>query len=90
MRIQRNFRFHEKYELSPSLEVFNVFDFQNITYASTTATNYGNPGINEKTGAVLAPSNPTFLALRDAAGNLLLTNSPGSPLQIQLGLRFKF
>lgn len=90
LRVQRNFRFGEKYELAPSLEVFNVFDFQNITYASTTATNYGNPGINEKTGAVLTPSNPTFLKLRDAAGNLLLTNSPGSPLQIQLGLRFKF
>jgi hypothetical protein len=90
LRVQRNFRFGEKYELAPSLEVFNVFDFQNLTYATTTATNYGNPGINEKTGAVLGPSNPTFLALRDSAGNLLLTNSPGSPLQIQFGLRFKF
>jgi hypothetical protein len=90
LRVQRNFRFGEKYELAPSLEVFNVFDFQNITYATTTATNYGNPGINEKTGEVLAPSNPTFLALRDAAGNLILTNSPGGPLQIQFGLRFKF
>jgi hypothetical protein len=90
LRIQRNFRFGEKYELAPSFEVFNVFDFQNITLASTTATNYGNPGINERTGDVLAPSNATFLAIRDAAGNLLLTNSPGSPLQIQLGIRFKF
>jgi hypothetical protein len=90
LRVQRAFRFGEKYELAPSLEVFNVFDFQNITYASTTATNYGNPGINERTGAVLGPSNPTFLALRDSAGNLLLTNSPGAPLQIQFGLRFKF
>jgi hypothetical protein len=90
LRVQRNFRFGEKYELSPSLEVFNVFDFQNITYSSTTATNYGNPGINEKTGEVLAPSNPTFLALRNATGDLLLTNSPGAPLQIQFGLRFKF
>ena len=90
LRIQRSFRFGEKYELAPSFEVFNVFDFQNITLASTTATNYGNPGINERTGDVLAPSNVTFLAIRDAAGNLLLTNSPGSPLQIQLGLRFKF
>ncbi|HYN26422.1 MAG TPA: hypothetical protein VES69_15480, partial [Pyrinomonadaceae bacterium] len=90
LRVQRNFRFGEKYELAPSFEVFKVFDFQNITYASTTATNYGNPGINERTGAVLEPSNPTFLALRNAAGDLLLTNSPGAPLQIQFGLRFKF
>ncbi|MDQ2936845.1 MAG: TonB-dependent receptor [Acidobacteriota bacterium] len=90
LRVQRNFRFAEKYEIAPSLEIFNVFDFQNITYASTTATNYGNPGINEKTGAALTPSNPTFLALRDSFGNLLLTNTPGAPLQIQFGLRFKF
>ena len=90
LRLQRNFKFGEKFELAPSVEVFNVFNFKNITLASTTATNYGNPGINENTGAVLAPSNPTFLALRDAAGNLLLTNSPGNPRQIQLGLRLRF
>jgi hypothetical protein len=90
LRIQRNFRWGEKYELAPSLEVFNFFDFHNITLGSTTATNYGNPGINEKTGEVLAASNPTFLQVRDANGNFLLTNSPGSPLQVQFGLRFKF
>lgn len=90
LRIQRDFRLGEKYRLSPSLEVFNLFDFQNIQYASTTATNYGNPGVNEKTGEVLAPSNPNFLKLRDANGNLLLTNAPGAPLQIQLGLRLTF
>jgi hypothetical protein len=90
LRIQRNFRFKERFELSPSFEVFNVFDFQNIQYASTTATNYGNPGINERTGEVLGPSNPAFLQLRDAAGNLRNTNSAAAPLQIQLGLRLKF
>jgi hypothetical protein len=90
IRIQRDFHFRERFTLSPSFEVFNVFDFNNLNYASTTATNYGNPGINEKTGEVLAPSNPTFLKLRDANGNLLLTNSAGTPLQIQLGLRLKF
>jgi hypothetical protein len=90
LRIQRNFRFKERLELSPSFEVFNLFDFQNITLASTTATNYGNPGINERTGEVLAPSNPFFLRIRDANGNLLLTNNTGTPLQIQLGLRLRF
>jgi hypothetical protein len=90
LRIQRNFRFRERFELSPSFEVFNLFDFQNLVFASTTATNYGNPGINERTGAALAPSNPTFLKLRDTNGNLLLTNGAGTPLQMQLGLRLKF
>jgi hypothetical protein len=91
LRIERKFKLGEKFELSPSFEAFNVFNIKNITYASTTATNYGNPGINERTGAVLGPSNPTFLSLRDpVTGALLLTNSPGSPRQIQLGLRLKF
>ncbi len=90
LRIQRDFRFGERYELSPSFEVFNLFDFQNIQIASTNQTNYGNPGVNERTGAVLAPSNPTFLRLRDASGNLITTNTAGQPLQIQLGLRLKF
>jgi hypothetical protein len=91
LRFERKFKLGEKFELSPSVEVFNVFNIKNITYSSTTATNYGNPGINERTGAVLAPSNPTFLALRDpTTGALLLTNSPGNPRQIQLGLRLKF
>jgi outer membrane receptor protein involved in Fe transport len=90
IRVQRGFRFGEKYELSPSLEVFNLFDFQNIQFASTRVLNYGNPGVNEKTGETLAPSNVDFLKLRDAAGNLITNNAPGAPLQIQFGLRFKF
>jgi outer membrane receptor protein involved in Fe transport len=90
LRIQRNFRFKEKYQISPSLEIFNLFDFQNIQFASTRVLNYGNPGINEKTGDVLAPSNVDFLKLRDTAGNLIQNNLPGAPLQIQFGLRFSF
>ncbi|HEX8072987.1 MAG TPA: carboxypeptidase regulatory-like domain-containing protein [Pyrinomonadaceae bacterium] len=90
LRIQRDFRLGERFELSPSFEVFNLFDFHNISLASTTATNYGNTGVNERTGAVLAPSNPTFLRIRDTNGNFILTNNPGAPLQIQLGLRLRF
>jgi len=90
LRIQRNFRFGERYELSPSFEVFNLFKFDNISLSSVTATNYGNPGVNERTGEVLTASNPNFLQKRDANGNYLLTNNPGDPLQMQLGIRFKF
>jgi len=90
LRIQRNFRFGERVELSPSFEVFNVFKFKNIFLASTTATNYGNPGVNELTGEVLPPSNPNFLKIRDANGNYLLTNIAGDPLQMQFGIRMQF
>lgn len=91
LRIQRNFHIGEKVEISPSYEVFNVFKFKNIQLASTTATNWGNPGVNEKTGEVLAPSNPNFLRIRDSVtGNYLLTNNAGAPLQMQFGVRLKF
>ena len=91
LRIERKFKLGEKFSISPSAEFFNLFNFKNVTLSSTTATNYGNPGINEKTGAVLPPSNPTFLLLRDPVTNAyLLTNSPGNPRQIQLGLRLTF
>ena len=90
MRFQRDFTFGERYKLSPTFEVFNVFKFDNIEYAGTAALNYGNPGVNENTGAVLGPTNPSFLRIRNAAGDYLLNNRPGSPLQMQLGVRFEF
>jgi hypothetical protein len=90
LRIERKFKIGEKFELSPSFEAFNLFNFQNIVFGSTTALNWGNPGVNENTGEVLAPSNAAFLQLRDAAGVLRNTNFAGSPRQIQLGLRLKF
>jgi len=76
--------------LSPSFEAFNLFNFKNLTFASSTAFNYGNPGINENTGEVLAASNPAFLQLRDANGALRNTNNSATPRQLQLGLRLKF
>ena len=47
-----------------------MFNFKNLIDGLTTALNYGNPGVNENTGEVLAPSNSAFLQLKDAAGNL--------------------
>lgn len=91
IRFQRPLRFGaERYTLTPSFEVFNVFKFDNIQLLGTTATNYGNPGINERTGEVLQPSNPDFLRIRSASGNYLLNNNAGAPLQIQLGVRLAF
>jgi hypothetical protein len=90
LRIQRNFNFGERVQLSPSVEFFNLFDFQNIQFGSTRVLNYGNPGVNERTGAVLAPSNVDFLKLRDINGNLITNNFPGAPFQVQFGIRLKF
>jgi hypothetical protein len=90
LRVERKFKIGEKLEISPSFEAFNLFNFQNIVFGSTTALNYGNPGVNENTGEILAPSNSAFLQLRDANGVLRNTNFAGAPRQIQLGLRLKF
>jgi hypothetical protein len=90
LRVQKEIVFREKYKIIPSLEFFNVFGFDNIEYLGTNVTNYGNPGINERTGEVLAPSNPNFLKIRDAAGNYILSNRPGTPFAAQVGVRFIF
>lgn len=90
LRIQRDFRFGERYRLSPTFEVFNLFKFDNIEYAGTAVTNYGNPGVNERTGEVLAPTNTNFLRTRNANGDYLLGNRVGAPLQMQFGIRFDF
>jgi hypothetical protein len=94
LRVQRDFRFGERFELSPTLEIFNVFKFDNIEFPQQNSfegtTSYGNPGINERTGEVLAPSNPQFFSIRDANGNYRLGNRPGAPLAMQFGIRFSF
>jgi hypothetical protein len=90
MRLQRDIKWGEHYRLSPTLEVFNIFGFKNIQFAGNAAFNYGNPGVNEKTGEILGPTNPTFLTIKDANNNYLLNNIPGAPRQIQVGLRFQW
>jgi hypothetical protein len=89
-RLQRDIKFGENFRLSPTFEVFNLFKFKNIEYAGTNAFNYGNPGVNERTGEILSPSNPNYLRERDSNGNYFLNNRPGAPLQMQFGLRLFF
>jgi hypothetical protein len=90
LRIQKEMVINEKYRLIPSLEFFNVFGFDNIEFLGTRVTNYGNPGVNEKTGEILAPSNPDFLKIRDAMGNYITSNRVGQPFAAQVGIRFLF
>lgn len=71
-------------------EVFNIFNFDNIQLSGTAVTNYcaGTAPVDCGFGA---PTNPNFLALRDSAtGNLIQTNIPGAPRQVQLGIRYEF
>jgi hypothetical protein len=82
MRVQRNFNLpNERGKLGFSVEMFNVFDFDNV---ETTQTTYG-PSLNAP------PTNANFRRVKDAAGNYLAGSTlRTSPFQVQLGLRFQF
>jgi hypothetical protein len=70
-------------------DVFNLFNWNNIQLSGATVTNYcaGQAPLDCGFGP---PTNPNFLALRDPNGNLIQTNNPGAPRQVQLGVRFEF
>ena len=90
-RFQRDFKIGERISISPSFEAFNLFKFRNFRLAGTNATSYGNPGVNERTGQVLLPSNHNFLQLKDTTtGAYLLNNLTGVPRALQFGIRVKF
>lgn len=90
IRIQRDFKIGERVSISPSFEVFNVLKAKNIRLAGTATFNYGNPGVNERTGETLPVTNPLFLQLRNPDGTYNLNNIPGAPLAAQWGIRMKF
>ena len=76
-------------------EVFNLFNADNIQLAGNAVTNYC-AGTAPADCGFGPPTNPNFLSLVDNTpgsatnGQLIRTNNPGAPRQIQLGLRFLF
>ena len=76
-------------------EVFNLFNWDNLQLAGNAVTNYC-AGTAPADCGFGAPTNPNFLSLTDniptsaTFGQLIRTNAPGAPRQIQLGLRFMF
>jgi hypothetical protein len=76
-------------------EFFNIFNWENIQLAGSAVTNYCAGTAPDDCG-FSAPTNPNFLSLTDqnptsaTFGQLIRTNSPGAPRQIQLGIRFQF
>jgi hypothetical protein len=83
-----------------TVDFFNLFNFDNIQYGTSSSRIYGNSGVST-TGAILAPSssfqqliNPAnCLANNPTSGNKSCyntVNTPGSPFQMQVGIRFQF
>jgi hypothetical protein len=91
LRAQKSFSFKEDQRLVFSVEFFNLPNLNNIQLAGSTVTNYCAAPVPANCGFG-APSNPTFLRVKDANGNFILTNNPGvtGPFQVQFGARFQF
>jgi hypothetical protein len=95
----KHFEFAEGKRLVFSVDIFNIFNLQNIQLAGTSTT-FCSPIAPATTVAAncgfLGPTNPNWLQVRDQnitssrLGNLLLSNNPGPPFQMQLGARFQF
>lgn len=94
-RVLKSFRVRERSTLQFSAEMFNVFNFHNVAFASAydylnnPAFIYG-PGIlpNGQT----APPNPGFLQLRTPGGgyNPATEVQQGTPFEVQLGIRWLY
>lgn len=93
MRVQKSIKLTESKAIKLSAEMFNIFNFMNLTYSGTTVTNFctstsvSTCGI---TGGAWSP-NLNFLHLRDATtGALLTTNNAGTPFEAQFSFKFVF
>jgi hypothetical protein len=82
-------------KLMVSVDLFNLFNAANIQYAGSEVTNHCAAPVPATCGFD-PPSNPNFLQVvdRDPAsatfGEHLLTNTPGDPRQVQIGVRLSF
>jgi hypothetical protein len=90
LRVQRGFRAPGNSRAILSLELFNLFNFDNVEIGSANMV-YG-PGTVLQNGALVTQAPPaTFGQIKDANGSYLLNNAlRSSPFQAQAGLRFQF
>lgn len=90
LRVQRGFSLRGRSRAIVSLELFNVFNVDNVEIGSANMV-FG-PGTVLQNGALVGQAPPaTFGQVRDANGNYLLNSAlRTSPFQAQLGLRFQF
>jgi hypothetical protein len=95
LRVQKAFPIGGERRIVVSAEMFNVFNLDNIELAGSAVTNYCAAPVPLDCG-FSGPSNLNFLQLVDQVqssstfGQFLTGNSPGSPFQAQLGVKFLF
>ncbi len=98
LRVQKGIKITESKQIKLSAELFNIFNFMNLTYSGTTVTNFCSSsvntcGVSSFQGAAVngwAP-NANFLHLRDATtGALITSNNAGTPFEAQFTFKFIF
>jgi hypothetical protein len=97
LRLLKDFRFHERYTLQLSAEMFNLFNFKNVIIGPADVTNANTIyGLGINADGTPAParsdaSGPTFMRLKLPNGLYDANNSQlGTPFQSQFGVRFLF
>jgi Carboxypeptidase regulatory-like domain len=97
LRLAKNFKFHEKYELELLGDFFNIANKQNVTGFNTTGYIISNPPINSTTKVVSpcatgVPITESCMTFNSPFGvpNNSNSNFTYTPRQIQLGVRIHF
>ena len=87
LRVMKSIKIRESMRLQFSVELFNVFNADNVVFAGVN--NIFGAGIN--TNGTQAPTDARFMRLRLADGSYDRNNTQvGNPTQAQFGVRFFF
>ncbi len=90
LRVLKAFPIKERYRIELSAEFFNLFNLDNVVFASSFGDDAFGLGIDPSTGAVLPPRDD-FMRLRLDDGSYDTRNRQiGGPFQAQFGARFFF
>ncbi|MCY4599179.1 MAG: TonB-dependent receptor [Acidobacteria bacterium] len=92
LRVQKRFALGGGRQALVSLELFNLFNLDNVTLDQgySTVANYCASSGYTACGLSGLPTNPDFARTRGADGEYLTGNIPGPPFQMQIGFRLLF
>lgn len=90
LRVQKGISFGENRRLTFSTEIFNLFNFENVTLFGSAVSNYCANPVPANCGFPGTQTNVNFLKVKDTNGKYITSNNPGAPFQVQFGARFQF
>jgi hypothetical protein len=93
LRAEKDFSFHEKYNLELITECFNVFNHENVTSTNTTGYTFGSAALGNTTSGYKGEQTYTTpLTYNPSFGTVTNVNSnyAYSPRQVQVAIRLEF